>query len=138
MWTADREDASSGPTFVSCVDCHPMMRRAISARPCSQGQSTAVLTDVHITEGRVPYGFVTFWANKELFARTGQQHTLNVTRIRVDKNWGVYIPGPALAINDAGHLNAESSFFGDNRAIGFYLAGAGGSLRTSTRPTLNR
>jgi len=87
----------------------------------------------------LPYGLINFFGNKQLVARTGQRHTLNVTRTTVDDSWGVSIPGPAIAINDAGHLNAESSSFSDNLGmIGFYLAGAGGSLRTSTRPTLNR
>jgi len=87
----------------------------------------------------LPYGLINFFGNKKLFARTGQRHTLNVTRTVVDDNWGVSIPGPAIAINDAGTLNAESSSFSDNLGmIGFYLAGAGGVFRTSTRPTLNR
>ena len=66
--------------------------------------------------------------------RIGARNSIDVIRTTVDDCWGVFIPGPLIAINDDARLIAESSSFINNRGIGFYLAG--GSTGTATNCTI--
>jgi len=105
-----------------------MTWRAPSARSYSEAQSTATFTDSRINSAVGPIGGVTMFGNRGLLARTGQRHTINIIRTRMDdcNNTAHLIGGPA-------HVNADSSFFVNNRGIGVRMFdGATGALNNCT------